>query len=80
LNAEVLNISLHGIWLWVEGREYFLPHEDFPWFERAAVKQIHNVVLLHGTHLYWPALDVDLHIESLESPHKYPLLSHNESR
>jgi uncharacterized protein DUF2442 len=26
-------------------------------------------------HLYWPDLDVDLAVESIEHPEKYPLLS-----
>jgi len=29
--------------------------------------------LLHGYHLYWPDLDVDLEIDNLENPEKYPL-------
>jgi len=29
--------------------------------------------LLHGYHLYWPELDVDLEIDNLENPEKYPL-------
>jgi len=31
--------------------------------------------LLHGYHLYWPELDVDLEIDNLENPEKYPLKS-----
>ena len=37
--------------------------------------QIHNVQLLHGFHLRWPDLDVDLHIESLNDLEKYPLVA-----
>jgi len=36
---------------------------------------IQNVKLLHGFHLYWPKLDVDLEIDNLENPEKYPLKS-----
>jgi len=35
---------------------------------------IQNVKLLHGFHLYWPKLDVDLEIDTLENPEKYPLV------
>ena len=70
---EVTQISIHGIWLFVKGTEYFLPYEKFPWFEAATVAQIHNVELSHGFHLYWPDLDVDFHLESLTNPEKYPL-------
>jgi len=29
----------------------------------------------HPGHLYWPQLDVDLAIESLEAPEKFPLVA-----
>jgi hypothetical protein len=31
--------------------------------------------MLHGFHLYWPELDIDLEIDNLENPEKYPLKS-----
>jgi len=34
-----------------------------------------RVQLLHGYHLYWPELDVDLEIDNLENPEKYSLKS-----
>lgn len=58
--AEVNNVSPFGIWLLVNGEEYFLPYEDFPWFGDAAVKQIFNVQLESPSHLRWPDLDIDL--------------------
>ena len=74
LNAEVTQISPHGIWLLANGTEYFLPYEDFPWFKKGSVEQILNVRLLHGFHLRWPDLDVDLELNSLEHGEKYPLI------
>jgi hypothetical protein len=74
--VEVTNISLHGIWLWVRDREYFLPHEDFPWFGKARVQDVLDVRLLHGRHLFWPKLDVDLELESLTKLAEYPLVYH----
>ena len=73
--AEVTNVDTHGIWVLVNGKEYFLPHEDFPWFKKAKVEDILNVELSFGEHLYWPALDVDLTVDSLENPGKYPLVA-----
>lgn len=72
--VEVLNISTHGIWLYVSGREYFLPHKDFPWFRSAPIAQIQDVKLLHAHHLHWPRLDIDLELESLNNQEKYSLL------
>jgi len=74
LQAEVTNIDRFGFWLLVEDREYFLPYEDFPWFRNATVDQISDVQLLHGDHLHWPTLDVDLCLDSLAQPEKFPLI------
>ena len=72
--VEVLNIDVHGIWLYAQGKEYFLPHDEFPWFKDAIVADILNVELQHGFHLYWPALDVDLDLHSLEDTSETPLV------
>ena len=72
---EVTNISQHGFWLYWTGREFFLPYELYPWFRNAKVKDILEVRLESPTHLYWPALDVDLSLSILEAPEKYPLVS-----
>jgi hypothetical protein len=29
----------------------------------------------HGRHLYWPDLDVDLDLERIEHPEKFPLVA-----
>ena len=73
--VEVTNISRHGFWLWLENEELFLPFSDFPWFQEAAVGKILNVELASSNHLYWPELDVDLAVESIRHPEKFPLIS-----
>jgi hypothetical protein len=75
LAAEVTNISKHGFWLLLGNRELFLPFADLPWFRQAAVEAIPNVEQPHSGHLYWPDLDVDLAVESIEHPERYPLVS-----
>ncbi len=72
--VDVLNITKHGFWLLVYGREYFLPFNHFPWFKDAKVSSILNVELPQPHHLYWPGLDIDLELASIESPDKYPLI------
>jgi hypothetical protein len=72
----VSHIDTHGLWLWVKDKEYFLSYDEYPWFKEAKVNQILNVKLLHGFHLYWPELDVDLEIGSLDRPQDYPLKYH----
>src|ERR1700724_4083277 len=73
--AEVTNVSPHGFWLFIGERELFVPFNQFPWFREASVREITNVQLPNPHHLYWPDLDVDLAVESIEHPEKYPLVS-----
>jgi hypothetical protein len=56
-------------------RELFLPFESFPWFRNASIGAIARVERPSEHHLYWPELDVDLAIESIEHPERYPLVS-----
>lgn len=72
--VEVTNIDTHGVWLCVRGKEYFLPYDRFPWFKDARVGDILAVQLHHESHLRWESLDVDLTVESLESPEGFPLV------
>jgi len=71
--VEVTNISAHGLWVLVGEKEYFLPYEKFPWFKDAKIGEILDVELLHGFHLHWPKLDVDLEVASLNAPNQFPL-------
>ncbi len=70
---EVTNISKHGFWIFINSGEYFLAFEQFPWFRNANINQITNIELWHGSHLYWPELDVDLSINIIEHPERYKL-------
>lgn len=78
--VEVTNVSKHGFWLLLEERERFLSFENFPWFREATISQLCNVELPHLHHLYWPDLDVDLAVASIDSPEKFPLVSKAEQQ
>jgi hypothetical protein len=73
--AEVTNISQHGFWMLVDGQEFFLPFEEFPWFRQAPVDAILRLERPSPEHFYWPDLDVDLGLDSIEHPERYPLKS-----
>jgi len=75
ISISVENITPFGIWVFVNKKEYFLSYEDYPYFKEQTLNSIHNVQLLHGYHLYWPDLDIDLEVNNLEQPEKYPLKS-----
>jgi hypothetical protein len=73
--VEVTNVSAHGFWLFLDERELFVPFRDFPWFRDASIGAVTHVERPSPHHLYWPELDVDLAVESIEHPEKYPLVS-----
>ena len=77
LAVEVTNISSHGIWLLTGEKEVFIPHEEFPWFKDAPIRKIVNVEEPTPGHFYWPELDVDLGIETIEHPERFPLKAKN---
>ena len=71
--AEIQNISHQGIWLLINDQEFYMPFSDFPWFLKATIEQIYNVEFFAEKHLHWPALDIDIDVESLKHPEMYPL-------
>lgn len=77
--VEVTNISRHGFWILLDERELFLPFQDFPWFRDAPIGGILKVEQLNAKHLFWPDLDIDIHVDSIEHPDQFPLVSKNKS-
>ena len=73
--VEVTNISANGLWVLLSGRELFLSFDHFPWFREAPFGMILKVQAPSAHHLYWPDLDVDIAVESVLHPERYPLVS-----
>jgi hypothetical protein len=71
--VEVVNVSRHEIWLLAGQREFLLPYEDFLCFKDVPIGKIINVEQHTPGHFYWPDLDVDLGLESIEHPERFPL-------
>jgi hypothetical protein len=74
-DVEVARILPHGFWLVIDSREVFLLFEDFPWFMDAPVRALLKVERPQPQHLRWPDLDVDLTIDSITRPWRYPLMA-----
>jgi len=55
--------------------ELFLPFLQFPWFKDAPIGKVLHVEQSSAEHLYWPDLDIDLAVESIRHPEKFPLVS-----
>jgi hypothetical protein len=51
-----------------------LDYVRFPGFRGASIEEVEQVEL-RFEHLYWPHLDVDLHLESILDPDRFPLAS-----
>ncbi len=66
------------MWLFVRGKEYFLPYDDFPWFQDQPVRTIVNVEEPSPGHFFWPDIDVDLTEEIIENPDRLPLKAKDE--
>jgi len=77
VNVEVSSISPHGLWLLVGGKELFMSHDKLPWFRSASRKKINNFKEINPGHLYWPNLDIDLPIEAIRHPERFPLVAQN---
>ena len=73
--AEVTHISKYGFWVLLGDEELLVPFEQFPWFKQATREQITTVEHPTADHLYWPALDVDLSVQSIRRPADFPLMS-----
>ena len=73
--VEVTNVSANGLWILCNGKESFLPYDDFPWFRNAAIGDVLNVREVRPGHLRWPQLDIDLDIKSIEDHDRYPLVA-----
>ena len=78
--VELSNVSTHGLWLLVDKRELHLPFDLFPWFRDATIAELGRIERPSKDHLRWPDLDVDLSIESIEHPDRYPLVSASAAR
>lgn len=75
LEVEVTNVSKYGLWLLLGDEELFLPFAEFPWFRDAPIGKVLNVERPQPHHLYWPELDVDLSVESVRHPERFPLIA-----
>ncbi|MBQ4407960.1 MAG: DUF2442 domain-containing protein [Bacteroidales bacterium] len=67
-------INNQGIMISVAGNDYFLSYNRVPWLKDATVRNILNIKMLGKNAVEWPDLDVDLEVESLKHPERYPLV------
>ena len=74
ISASVLMINNQGIMISVEGNDYFLSYNRVPWLKDATVRNILNIKMSGKNAVEWSDLDIDLEIDSLKHPERYPLV------
>lgn len=79
-DVRVTNVTQHGFRIFIGDREAYASFAHFPWFEHASITELTTVELTSPHHLYWPELDVDLAVDSLHDPDRYPLVSRSPLR
>ena len=70
--TQVTNIQRTGFWIIIDDKEYFIDFEDYSDFNKATVSQIHSFRRSKDG-LHWDELDIDIEIDALKNPEKYPL-------
>lgn len=73
-SVSVLMINSQGMMLSVLGNDYFLSYNRVPWLRDARVGSVLNVRMCGKNAIEWPELDIDLEIDSLKHPERYPLV------
>ena len=81
LLVELVHVSVRGMWIYFEPlkREMFLSFREFPWFADATIHALANIEVEHGRLLRWPDLDVDLDVDRIEHPERYPLVARSKA-
>ena len=72
--VSVLMINDKGIMLSVLGNDYFVSYNRIPWMKYASISDALEVKMSGRNAIEWPKLDVDLEIDSLKHPERYPLI------
>lgn len=76
--VEVTHISAECVWILSRDRELLMSYDQFPWFRDQPVRAILNVQEPLPGHFYWPDIDVDLTLEIIEHPERYPNIARSD--
>lgn len=73
-SVSVLMINSQGIMLSVQGNDFFVSYNRMPWLKDARISDVLNVRMSGRSAIEWETLGVDLEIDSLKHPERYPLI------
>ena len=74
MSVSVLMINDKGIMLSVKGNDYFVSYNRIPGMKHACISDALDVKMSGRNSIEWTKLDVDLEIDSLKHPERYPLI------
>jgi len=72
--SPIVVIAPEGIVISLQGQDYFLSYNRVPWMKDATINEVLDVRMSGKNAIEWPKLDIDLEVESLRHPERYPLL------
>ena len=72
--VKVASITPTHVILHLNDDEYLMPYTRVPWFRTAKVEDIFDVRMNGFDEIRWDKLDIDLDVDSLKYPEKYPLI------
>ncbi|MHB1678394.1 MAG: DUF2442 domain-containing protein [Sulfuriferula sp.] len=78
MKARSVYFSSHtnkSLGLLVKDEELFVPYSEFPWFKQATIEPVVSIERPRQNHLEWPLPDMDLSLESIRNPDRFPLIS-----
>jgi len=65
-------MSPRGFWLLLGERKLFLAFAQYPWFREFTPRELAGVRRPSPQHLRWPEFDIDLDVDAIENPARYP--------
>jgi hypothetical protein len=72
VKSQITSIEKDGFWLLTREGEFLVSFERYPAFKTATIEQIFNFQEHFGD-FRWEELDIDIELEALKHPEKYPL-------
>ena len=73
-SVSVLMINDKGLMLSVLGQDYFVSFNRLPWMKNATIRDVLDVRMCGHDAIEWSNLGIDLEIDSLKHPERYPLV------
>ena len=73
LKSNDFYVSQFGIWIYIENVEYFISFKEYPELRKHTIDEISNFYFDRQNNIHWEELDIDIELDSLKDPKRYPL-------